>query len=130
MTAGVFHKKLNEMIWEHRVLKRLMFFYYIGMTALYFQRMDVFLTNYGHESSHIVVKSRGKKASYWFFCPWYSIVLTEFTFLTKYGYDNRGFSWMFKKMTWEHSVFERMEFFYDTWQRWYFCEKSGNKGIL
>ena len=38
------------------------------------------------------------------------VVLTELTFLTRYGHGSRGFS--LKKMRWEHCVFEGMGIFW------------------
>ena len=58
------------------------------------ERMDVFLTKYGHESRDFFREKSGEKKGhpFDFFGLYCSVVLTEVTFFwTKYGHDSRGF---------------------------------------
>ena len=89
---GRFFHKIWE--WEHSVS--------------FFKRMDVFLTKHGHVSSYFYVKNWKKRASFFL-----AYDVLEFwqncCFFTKYRHGSRGF--FMKNLTWEHSVFERMDVF-------------------
>ena len=122
----------------------------MDFTAVSFLENGRFFTKYGHENGVLCVKNRKRRASYRLFWP---IILCSFdriyVFWSIMGI--RGFFMKsFKKMKWEHCVFERWTFFRQNmghessvstengrlfWKNMsikavIFREKAENKGIL
>ena len=77
------------------------------------------LTKCGHDSCDFFVKNRKKKGHpIDFFGPSYNVVLTELTFFYQiWAWQQMVFHEKIKKMTWEHSVFQRMD---DFWIKYWY----------
>ena len=130
------------------------------MRELCFERMDVILTNYGHESYMFFTEwtvflqkmamrwehsffhdNREKSASYWLFWP---IIEYSFNrvgvFLTNMWMTKGGFSWkVWKKTSLEHRISERLDVFltkyghesYVFFRDWtFFGQKMGERALI
>ena len=79
-------------------------------------RAACFLENgrFLHESDNFSVRNRKKKGIILTFLAQNILVLTKLTLsLTKYG--NEGFSMLFEKITWDYSIFMRMNVLLIKW---------------
>ena len=84
----------------------------LDLRAACFLENGRFLQNMGMRAM-IFPWEIGKKGHHIdFFGSYYSVVLIELMFLIKYGHDSKGFLMkILKKLTYEHSISERMDVF-------------------
>ena len=106
------------MAWKSCVLERKDIFFdkIWSWDQFFLERLDVFLTKYGHESSNFCVESRKKRPSYWLFWLIISLVLTDLTFLeSNLGMIAEVFHEKMEEKWHESTVFLRENLFF-CWQ--------------
>ena len=112
---GVFHKIFEKMSSEHSVFERLDVFFDNILTweQCVFYWMDVFFTKYGHERGDFSLNSEKKDILLTFLIHnimqfWLN---WRFFYQIWYGHESSEVFIQLKKMTQEHSIFERLDVF-------------------
>jgi len=101
-----------ECFWENEH-----FFDKIRTEEMFFKRIDVFLTKYGHESNYFFFE---KISSYW---PFWGTIECSFDRLDAFWpimcmTEGRFSYTIWKKMTWEHRFLRKWTFFYNILWAW------------
>ena len=116
---GFFHKKIAKNDTRGQCFERmdLILTIYRHESYLFFTEWTVFLTIYRHESIDFFVKNREKKGILLNLLAHNKVYFWQnWRFLTNYMHAGRGFSWeIWKKMTLEQCFWEKRRFFDKIW---------------